>query len=79
MASKKKSSFINMVLVLFLIAGIASTALAFVYQVTKEPIENAKKEKEKKAIEAVLPPFDSISDTTAVAIADGDKIGRAHV
>lgn len=74
MASKKKSSFTNMVLVLFLIAGIASTALAFVYQVTKDPIENAKREKEKKAIEAVLPPFDAIEDTTSVAIAEGDTL-----
>ncbi len=74
MASKKESSFVNMFVVLFLTAAIASTSLAYVYQFTKEPIDIAKKEKEKKAIEAVLPEFDEISDTLVVALAEGDSL-----
>jgi electron transport complex protein RnfG len=74
MASKKKSSFANMVLVLLVITGIASTALAYVYQFTKGPIDIAKREKEKKAIEMVVPEFDIIADTMVVAISEGDSL-----
>jgi electron transport complex protein RnfG len=45
MAAKKESTFINMVVVLFLVSAIAATALAFVYQATKGPIAKAKLEK----------------------------------
>lgn len=74
MASKKKSSFTNMVVVLFLVAAIASTALAFVYQATKDPIEKAKIEKEKKAMAAVLPEFDAIKDTLVIPVQEGDSL-----
>lgn len=74
MASKKKSSFVNMVVVLLLVAAIAATALASVYQVTKGPIEKAKLEKEKKAIEAVLPQFDALKDTFVIGLAEGDSL-----
>lgn len=51
----KKSSFLNMFLALVLVTLTASIALGFVYQMTKEPIAQAKLRKKVKAIEAVIP------------------------
>jgi len=61
--AKKKSSFINMVLTLFIITAIAALALGGVYNATKEPIAIAKRMKIVKAIGEVLPEFDSIIET----------------
>ena len=57
--AKKESTFINMVLTLFLVTLIASTALALVYEVTKGPIEEAKRLKKMNAIGEVVPDFDN--------------------
>lgn len=73
MASKKESSFINMVVTLFLVAGVAALALGGVYTVTKEPIAIAKQKKLEAAIKAVLPEFDEIT-TEKVAVNDGDSL-----
>lgn len=73
MASKKESSFINMVVTLFLVSAVAALALGGVYTVTKEPIALAKKKKLEAAIKAVLPEFDSIT-TKRVADASGDSL-----
>lgn len=48
-----------MVLTLFLVTLIASTALALVYEVTKGPIEEAKRVKKMNAIGEVVPEFDN--------------------
>lgn len=74
MASKKESTFINMVLTLFLVALIASTTLGYVYEFTKEPIALAKKAKLEKAIKQVVPDFDSdpAADMYEIAI-EGDE------
>jgi len=61
MASKKESSFVNMVVTLFLVTAIAALALGGVYTVTKEPIALAKQKKLEAAIKAVLPDFDTIN------------------
>jgi len=78
MASKKKSSFVNMVVVLFIISAVSATALAFVYQATKEPIAKAKLEKKKQAIGKVLPEFDTLFDPIEnmfkIALAEGDSL-----
>jgi electron transport complex protein RnfG len=58
--AKKKSSFINMVLTLSIITAIASLALGGIYNLTKEPIEIAKKAKREAAIKEVIPDFDSL-------------------
>ncbi len=55
--AKKESNFTNMVLTLFLVTLIASTALGFVYNLTKNPIEAAKLAKKTQAIENVIPGF----------------------
>ena len=71
MAGKKESSFINMVLTLFVVAVVAALALGGVYTITKEPIAIAKQKKLEAAIKAVLPDFDSIQ-TRKVKDASGD-------
>ncbi len=71
MASKKESSFLNMVLTLFVVAAVAALALGAVYVATKKPIEIAKQKKQQAAIKAVLPPFDTIL-SVKVPDADGD-------
>ncbi|MDM8160498.1 RnfABCDGE type electron transport complex subunit G [Labilibaculum sp. K2S] len=59
MAEKKESTFINMVLVLFVITLIASAALGAVYEITKEPIAAAKLAKKLNAIKEVVPDFNN--------------------
>ncbi len=58
--AKKESTFINMVLTLLIITGVSSLALSGVYELTKEPIAKAKKEKKERAIKAVIPEFDTM-------------------
>ena len=70
MASKKESTFINMVITLFVVSAVAALALGSVYVVTKEPISIAKKKKQEAAIKAVLPDFDKIK-VMKVPSADG--------
>lgn len=76
MAKQRESTFINMVIVLFLVSAIAATALAFVYQKTKEPIAKAKLEKKKKAIKNVVNDFDNnpIEDMFKMPVEGGDSI-----
>ncbi|NOU59416.1 RnfABCDGE type electron transport complex subunit G [Marinifilum caeruleilacunae] len=59
MAGKKESTFINMVLVLFIVTLVASAALGGLYELTKEPIAAAKLAKKLKAIKEVVPAFDN--------------------
>jgi electron transport complex protein RnfG len=84
--AKAESSLRNMVLSLFGISLVMSAALGFVYNVTKEPIEKAIKEKEVRAIKEVLPPFDNDAVSTAVdiegivffkATKEGQEVGYA--
>lgn len=63
--AKLESSLRNMVLSLFLISLVMAAALGFVYKVTKEPIEQAAKDKEISAIKEVIPAFDNNIVTTA--------------
>lgn len=59
MASKKESTFISMVLTLFLVTFIASAALGYLYEVTKGPIAESKLAKQNNAIMQVVPEFDN--------------------
>ena len=76
MASKKESSFINMVLTLFVVALAASTALGFVFELTKEPIALAKLQRKLEAINNVVPGFtnDPNAEMFKVAVAEGDSL-----
>ncbi|HLN53108.1 MAG TPA: RnfABCDGE type electron transport complex subunit G [Lentimicrobium sp.] len=84
--AKAESSLKNMVLSLLGISLVMSAALGFVYNVTKEPIEKAAKEKEISAIKEVLPPFDNDIVPTAkdfngivfyTATKNGSEVGYA--
>lgn len=78
MAAKKESTFINMVVVLFLVTAIAGLALGSAYNLTKEPIEIAKQAKLNDAIKAVLPEFDQI-EKVKVPDADGSDSLQFYV
>lgn len=58
--AKRESTFINMVVTLLLVTGIAAAALGFVYDLTKGPIAEAKLKAQKEAIKLVLPEFDTL-------------------
>jgi len=89
MASKRESSFINMVITLFLVAAVAALALGGVYTVTKEPIAIAKQKKLEAAIKSVLPDFDEIKEAKFIdpegkdsltfyyAFKNGEEVGAA--
>ncbi|MFA8436555.1 MAG: RnfABCDGE type electron transport complex subunit G [Marinifilaceae bacterium] len=76
MAGKKESTFINMVLVLFIVTLVASASLGYVYELTKGPIEAAKLAKKLKAIKEVVPAFDNNPDSEMyeVEMPDGGKL-----
>lgn len=57
--AKKESTFLNMVIALFIVTGVASTTLGFVYEFTKEPIAKSKLNKKLNAIKAVVPEFNN--------------------
>ena len=59
MAKKLESTFINMVIVLTVVSLIAAFSLASVFNMTKEPIEQAALKKKLKAIADVAPAFDN--------------------
>ena len=63
-----ESTLKNMVLVLGIITLVASGAVAGVYQLTKEPIEQAKSAKTSLAIGEVVPEFDNDIASTAKTI-----------
>ena len=66
MAKKAKSTLINMLLSLTLIALVAAGALALVNNVTEEPIKIAKENKVNKAIRDVLMQVNPNGDTTKI-------------
>ncbi|MDR0370449.1 MAG: RnfABCDGE type electron transport complex subunit G [Prevotellaceae bacterium] len=66
--AKLQSSFKNMLLVLTGISLFAAFALASVYTVTKDPIDEAKAAKQQSAIEQVLPAFNSLGEAEIVTI-----------
>lgn len=59
MMSKKKDTFMNMVLSLFVITIVAGFSLGFVNELTVGPIEKGKIERKVNALKLVLPEFDN--------------------
>jgi electron transport complex protein RnfG len=55
----KESTFVNMVLTLFLVTLLSSATLGFIYELTREPIESALLFKRTMAFNIVLPEFDN--------------------
>lgn len=76
MAETKESTFTSMLLTLAVITITASLALAGVYNLTKEKIEQVKKEKLKNAISLVVPEFNNDVGAEMIEVAcDGpDKL-----
>lgn len=73
--AKRESTFINMVVTLFLVTGIAAAGLGFVYSLTKGPIEAAKLKAQNEAIKLVLPEFDTLGTSfKSAAEEDGDSL-----
>lgn len=68
--SKKESSLLNLVLTLFIIAALAAILLAFVNKITSGPIADAQQQKEKDALQKVLPSFTDLK-TIYIANIDG--------
>lgn len=73
--AKTESTFINMVVTLVVVTGIAAAALGFVYDFTKEPIEAAKLKAQTEAITQVLPEFDELGTSYKIlAEENGDSL-----
>jgi len=60
MSKKPESTFINMVLRLFVVVGVAGAVLGFVYVQTFDVIAAAKQKKLQEAIGKVVPAFDTL-------------------
>lgn len=72
MAQKITSSLKNMVIVLFVITFISGLALAFVQQITQDPIAKAQQQKQIAAISDVVPEFNNNPLETSEKIAVKD-------
>ncbi len=69
--AKRESTFINMVVTLLLVTGIAAATLGFVYDLTKGPIAVAKLKTQQEAITKVLPEFDELGDSYKILKEEG--------
>lgn len=77
--AKKESTFINMVLALFIVTVVSATTLGFVYEFTKEPIAQAQLAKKLNAIKAVVPEFDNNPDAEMFLLpVDGGEALEAY-
>lgn len=70
--SKKKDTFMNMVISLFVITIISGFSLGYVNQLTEQPIKDAKVAKKTNAIKLVLPVFDNKPVEDVVLIKAGN-------
>jgi electron transport complex protein RnfG len=69
--AKRESTFINMVVTLLLVTGIAAAALGYVYDLTKAPIEAAKLKAQAEAIKQVLPEYDELGNSFKTLAEEG--------
>ena len=69
----KKSSFVNMVVVLGLVCLICSALLGAVYVVTEAPIAAANLAKTNQAISEVVPAFDNVPSDEKFTVSVGGK------
>jgi electron transport complex protein RnfG len=72
--ASKESTLKNMIFALAVISLVASLALGGIYNVTKEPITEARKAKAKMAIMEVIPEFDTIKTFKAMPADGTDSI-----
>ena len=81
---KKESTFINMIVALFIVTLISGLALSYVNIATEGPIAEAKLKRKVAAIEMVVPPFDNnpVSEMKTVfaeGFKDSIEIYSAHM
>ena len=57
--AKSQSTLKNLLLTLFTVSIVSALVLGYTYELTKDPIEQAKTEKQKKAIQQVVTDFDN--------------------
>ncbi len=69
---KKESTLKNMTISLLTVALLSSASLAFVYKITKEPIEKSVKQKKENAIKEVIPAFDNSPSAQMFKVDAGD-------
>jgi Na+-translocating ferredoxin:NAD+ oxidoreductase subunit G len=72
--AKKESSFLNMVLTLFVVTALASFILASVFNLTAEPIAMAREAKKQFAISQVVPEFDRLQTQKYIPTDGGDSL-----
>jgi electron transport complex protein RnfG len=72
--AKTESTLKNMILSLVIISLVASLALGSIYNITKDPIEQAARAKQENAIREVLPEFDSLVSIKAMPQTGKDSI-----
>lgn len=73
--AKKESTFLSMVLTLFVVTLVAAGLLGSVFALTKEPIRLAELKKKNEAIQIVVPGFDNEpSQEVERLFVDGDSI-----
>lgn len=72
--ANKESTFINMVLTLLLVTALASFTLATVYNLTAEPIAQAREAKRQNAISQVVPEFDRLESRMFLPPDGGDSL-----
>ena len=80
--SARESSFFNMLVTLVLVTGTAALSLGFVYQLTKEPIAQARIEKQMRAIRSVTGEYTNDPLQEAYEVhrqkGEGQKFRRRH-
>lgn len=75
--AKKESTFLNMLLTLFLVTLGASAALGYVYELTKDAVAAAEKAKNNSAIMRVLPEYNNSPADEVLAVpseSEGDSL-----
>jgi len=73
--AKKESTFMSMLVTLFVVTLVAAGLLGSVYALTKEPIRLAELAKKNEAIQVVVPGFDNEPSTEVERLfMDGDSI-----
>lgn len=73
--AKKDPTLLNMVVTLFLVTLAASTALGYIYELTKEPILEARQFKKSVAIQKVIPAFNNVPGEETIKLAmEGDTL-----
>jgi electron transport complex protein RnfG len=73
--AKKESTFLSMVMTLFMVTLVAAGLLGSVFALTKEPIRLAELKKKNEAIQVVVPGFDNEPSQEVERIfMDGDSL-----